>query len=795
MGIQQMLLGAGAKDDPWYSNDLYDPITYIGKDSSTSHSSGGDTIVRDTVDLREAGSCDRGLGGGIILNHICGTNGGYSSIYAHYWGWAFYTVIINLKDQLYSGSSGNWNKTSGYHVHKFGAANTKDSWDGIASGANDIPNVDSNGNYTYRMKGGSTNGGWFTFWQSGYGKLYEQIAFKCAEKFFTVIEYEGNGTSNGSGIYSGLRYIDHDLGSTPAMIWVGDYTNGSYADTWHKYARDSNQNNCPAAGVYGASLSPQTDGYRSASSTFWHMTPTQFGIRGDLNSSGRRYVAYIWADGEAAFGDSGNEKVIDVGQFDGDQHQTQGNLIKDFGFHADVVFLKTFNTHNNFNAAQKTWMFLTECGLSQRQRTWTQGHSVGSYQLDAKAWSNSKYGIGFDSTGMVRMKQSSSDPLCRDHAHAEYVYIAFRKHGMGPPKHKEAVFLSKLNQLNGQGSIMPGPGGGGYWAVYAGYPSGDWWQPHFSSGTRMKCPDMYIIRNVSGSGECTLLSKYAYNTDQISPTWNSHLGLSFRNDGFIGPSDSDLRGNQKNFAYGSDEHENGWHGAVASAGGRVSSCWKNAKGFYDNAVYIGDGSNTRNVRHSLGTVPEMIWVKCTQNSISPSTTYGQNTSNYWTVWTSLYGNGNAKFGTFGNNAGFYSTSNTRPSDSASHFGVLNNNSYSSNYSFNEDEKLYTAHLFGSVTGISKIGTYTGTGNAINVDCGFTNGVRWLMIKRLDSTGDWYYWDVNSPVGGSYHSKFDSSTNRGSGNYVSTLNAGFTVDAGVTSHLNANGGTYLYYALA
>ena len=59
---------------------------------------------------------------------------------------------------------------------------------------------------------------------------------------------------------------------------------------------------------------------------------------------------------------------------------------------------------------------------------------------------------------------------------------------------------------------------------------------------------------------------------------------------------------------------------------------------------------------------------------------------------------------------------------------------------NQSTKKYIAFLFSSLPGISKVGSYAGTGNDINVDCGFTAGARFVLIKRTDSTGDWYVLD-------------------------------------------------------
>ena len=36
-----------------------------------------------------------------------------------------------------------------------------------------------------------------------------------------------------------------------------------------------------------------------------------------------------------------------------------------------------------------------------------------------------------------------------------------------------------------------------------------------------------------------------------------------------------------------------------------------------------------------------------------------------------------------------------------------------------------AHLFATLPGISKVGSYSGTGNNVDVDCGFTAGARFV----------------------------------------------------------------------
>ena len=111
---------------------------------------------------------------------------------------------------------------------------------------------------------------------------------------------------------------------------------------------------------------------------------------------------------------------------------------------------------------------------------------------------------------------------------------------------------------------------------------------------------------------------------------------------------------------------------------------------------------------------------------------------------------------------------------------------------------FIAYLFATAAGISKIGKYTGTGSNLNVDCGFSAGARFVLIKRTDSTGDWYVWDsVGGIVAGNdsyllFNSSAAQVTNT---DYIDPLNAGFTVTSSAPAALNASGGTYIFYAIA
>ena len=135
---------------------------------------------------------------------------------------------------------------------------------------------------------------------------------------------------------------------------------------------------------------------------------------------------------------------------------------------------------------------------------------------------------------------------------------------------------------------------------------------------------------------------------------------------------------------------------------------------------------------------------------------------------------------------------------ASNSSISNNHS-STVFGINTDNSSdsYVCLLFASLSGFSKVGTYTGTGNNIDVDCGFTAGARFVIIKRQDSTGDWYTFNsAHGIVSGNDPYKFlnedGAATNT---DYIDPLNAGFTITSSAPAELNTSGGTYLFLAIA
>ena len=212
--------------------------------------------------------------------------------------------------------------------------------------------------------------------------------------------------------------------------------------------------------------------------------------------------------------------------------------------------------------------------------------------------------------------------------------------------------------------------------------------------------------------------------------------------------------------------------------------FRRAKGFFDVVAYAGTGSD-RTQPHNLGVAPELILIK------------RRNGSADWIWYVSALGAGKYMYGDGG--AELSSTtifSNTAPTASVFSLG---NQGGGGTYRLNGSGDTYIAYLWATVTGISKVGSYTGTGSDLNVDCGFSAGARFILIKRTDSSSDgWYIYDsARGIVAGNDPYVLLNSTNAEVTNtdYIDPLSSGFTVTSSAPAALNASSGTYIFLAIA
>jgi hypothetical protein len=118
----------------------------------------------------------------------------------------------------------------------------------------------------------------------------------------------------------------------------------------------------------------------------------------------------------------------------------------------------------------------------------------------------------------------------------------------------------------------------------------------------------------------------------------------------------------------------------------------------------------------------------------------------------------------------------------------------------ENGSDYIAYLFASVPGICSIGSYTGNGTMVGVDCGFTNGARFVLIKRTDASGDWMVFDTLRGITNSDSPMIalNNTNAQVNGPYIRSWPEGFragTGSGGGETPACIDGAEYIYMAIA
>ena len=232
-------------------------------------------------------------------------------------------------------------------------------------------------------------------------------------------------------------------------------------------------------------------------------------------------------------------------------------------------------------------------------------------------------------------------------------------------------------------------------------------------------------------------------------------------------------------------YNNGWLTSASSDADAYSWMFRRFPGFFDVVTYKGNAVSGREINHNLGVAPELIMTK--KRNIGTAT-------GFWRIYAEpIFGvDGFDIFRADDSNANSnnFVYGSTAPTATSFYVG--------SGGSINEDGDDHVAFLFASLNGISKIGKYDGTGQAINVDCGFTSGARFVLIKRADDTGHWILWDKVRGINSADEPYVQLSALgvQSTGNdYIDPLDEGFTITSSAPTEINENGGTYIFLAIA
>jgi hypothetical protein len=258
-------------------------------------------------------------------------------------------------------------------------------------------------------------------------------------------------------------------------------------------------------------------------------------------------------------------------------------------------------------------------------------------------------------------------------------------------------------------------------------------------------------------------SNQPYNSNRL--TGEKYLKLSSTN--------AEGSDNTEVWDYSNGQGTSGYANAMGYA-------WKRATGFFDVVAYTGDGVAGRTVAHNLGVVPEMMWVK------------KRDVIGNWQVYHSALGNAKSNYldltNTPATHAAFWN--NTSPTATQFTLGAGAN--------LNGSGNTYIAYLFATLDGISKVGSYTGNGTNQTIDCGFSTGARFILIKRTDSTGDWFTWDTERGIvaGNDPHLSLNTTAAEvTTDDSVDPDSSGFIVNQVAATNINVSAGEYIFYSIA
>jgi len=301
-------------------------------------------------------------------------------------------------------------------------------------------------------------------------------------------------------------------------------------------------------------------------------------------------------------------------------------------------------------------------------------------------------------------------------------------------------------------------------------PAGVTFQPDFVwIKSRSAATDHKLTNSVRGATKALVSDSTAAETTDTN-------GLTaFGSNGFTLGSDANYNTNAATYI--------GWQwqagqGTTSSNtnGSITSTVSVNQSAGFSIVTYTATGSFAT-VGHGLGVAPSFIIIK---NRASGTTN--------WPVYHVSTGNTGCTFlnltNAFASSANLFN--NTTPTSTV--FSVSSNTNLPSGATI--------AYCWSEVAGYSKFGSYTGNGSA-DGNFIFTNfRPRFVMIKRTDTTGNWYIWDTSrntyNVIGEELYPNLNNAGSTATD--LDILSNGFKL-RNTTADFNASGGTYIYAAFA
>lgn len=215
------------------------------------------------------------------------------------------------------------------------------------------------------------------------------------------------------------------------------------------------------------------------------------------------------------------------------------------------------------------------------------------------------------------------------------------------------------------------------------------------------------------------------------------------------------------------------------AAGLSNHFFKRTQGFFDIVYYTGDGSIGRWINHSLSIEPSLMFIK------------RRDGAGDWRVFWS---------GNDGINYYLSLNNNVRSVYSNGYWGNYPTNTMFkvNSVELNTSGATYVAYLFNTLPGISRVGSYTGNGTSLTINCGFTTGCRFFLVKSTSTTGNWWTFDSTRGILSASDPALALNSTAAeitSADAVDNDPSGIIVNQEATCSINAYDVSYIFLAIA
>ena len=484
---------------------------------------------------------------------------------------------------------------------------------------------------------------------------------------------------------------------------------------------------------------------KATGATRWNSTtPTSsvfsIGTDATVNASGGTYVAYLFAHDPLGPSGDGSDGLIACGSYVGTGNTTTGQNI-DIGWEPQWVMVKSASSNRSWVMADSMRGFTFNVnGAFNYTRL---------YANQANAESNINW-LAPTATGFNVGVQNNNETGTSGET---YTYIAIRRGPMREPTVGTQVFTP---------------------TVYTGTNT------NFRLVNTSLLTDMVLVRqrsitSISGmvAGDRTRGMPYLFTgpagaeaqtgTDFSTET-SSGLGNAFSSHtGFFVGNSTNTRINNN-----------------TTANNHIACSFRRAPGFFDVVSYTGTGS-ARTINHNLSAIPELLIVRA------------RSITGEWAVYSASTGAAQRLE---------LNSAQESQAAAASYWNLTTPTSVvfsvGSAQAVNQSGATYIAYLFASLPGVSKVGSYTGNGSNQTINCAFTTGARFVLIKRTDVAGDWYVWDTARGIVSGNDPHLSLNTTAAEVTTDDTIDpdsTGFIVNQVAATNVNVNAATYIFLAIA